>query len=534
MREHLHHPQDGSVPPTPSDAGRQHDHTPNAGVGNRATGGLLGPGGKGASLPVGVRTKMQIRVGRDLGAVRLHDDADAHRSAHDLEALAYTTGEHVVLGAGAPDLSTAAGEELLTHELTHVVQQRDAATVVDGISDPSDAAEAAASSAAQAGGPTAAAGGPVHAVQRQPVLGKERMVVKRDEAERILADYLQQVLESQGGQTIRKTPQVIEAITSLFRDKPVLQASVAEWLTHITDGSPTGLARQVAAKLPAEIPDNLLDKIRGKPTTPAPDNRPKTAGEAAGSVIVDSTVVPVVRATKLSKDMQDKIISAARSAVTDGVLAILDSALDAAGVTGPEKAAIHAAGEAALKQQPGASMDRQQGGAGSPYRKEAPSSVAPPAPRMPGQIIIPSPTFKWDFPGVPAPRRPPAQQPKIDPAVEKAAAAVDPRALVPDGVTGNDADEFGAAVDFALSVAHRLDTAQAAKNTSLTIELGAQYESGKVKDRSGVFLRAKAIVFAMRDALPHHAALVERVNFTVNGKIVHSFALHPSPGSRAQ
>jgi hypothetical protein len=527
-----HH--DGFVPPTRAEAERQPDHASDPGVGNRATGGLLGARDEGAPLPPGVRTKMQLRLGRDLGAVRFHDDADAHRSAHDLDALAYTTGEHVVLGAGAPDLSTAAGEELLTHELTHVVQQRDAATVVDGVSDPSDAAEAAASSAAHGGGPAAAAGGPVHAVQRQPVLGKERMVVKRDEGERILADYLQQVLESQGGQTIRKTPQVIEAITSLFRDKPVLQASVAEWLTHITDGTPTGLAHQVAAKLPAEIPDNLLDKLRGKPTVPGSDSRPKTAGEAAGSVIVDSTVAPVVRATKLSKDMQDKIIGAARSAVADGIIAVLDSALDAAGVTGAEKAAIHAAGEAALKQQPGKSMDRQQGGAGSPDRKEPPPSVAPPPARVPGQVIIPSPTFKWDFPGVPAPRRPPAQLPKIDPAVEKAAAAVDPRALVPDGVTGGDADEFGTAVDFALSVAHRLDTAQTAKNTNLTIELGAQYESGKVKDRSGVLQRAKAIVFAMRDALPHHAALVERVNFTVNGKIVFSFPLHPSPDSGAQ
>ena len=58
------------------------------------------------------------------------------------------------------------------------------------------------------------------------------------------------------------------------------------------------------------------------------------------------------------------------------------------------------------------------------------------------------------------------------------------------------------------------------------IEMGAQYDT--VKDRAGVFQRAQAIVFAMRDALPHHAALVARVSFTVNGRVAYTFSLHPS------
>jgi hypothetical protein len=152
--------------------------------------------------------------------------------------------------------------------------------------------------------------------------------------------------------------------------------------------------------------------------------------------------------------------------------------------------------------------------------------VAPAPQGVTGQHIFTLPPFKWDVPGATTPRKPPAQMPKIDPAVEKAATAVDSKALVPDGVTGKDAEMFGSAVDFALDVARRLDDAQTKKNTHLMIEMGAQYAN--VKDRAGVFQRAQAIVFAMRDALPHHAALVERVTFTVNGRVAFTFSLHPS------
>jgi hypothetical protein len=205
----------------------------------------------------------------------------------------------------------------------------------------------------------------------------------------------------------------------------------------------------------------------------------------------------------------------------------LDNALDAAGIGGATKNAIHAAGEAALKQEPGKAPDRQQEGAGSPYRPEAAPGGAPKPASAPGQRIFMLPPIKWDFPGS-TPRKPAAQPlPKTDPAVEKAAAATDPNALVPDGVSGKEADDFGSAVDFALDVARRLDDAQTKKNAHLMIEMGAQYEN--VKDRGGVFQRAKAIVFAMRDALPHHAALVERVTFTVKGRVAFSFPLHSSP-----
>jgi len=79
---------------------------------------LPGPGG-GAPLPDEVRCKMQGAFGADLSAVRVHEGA--HVAA--LGALAYTQGTDVHFAPGRYRPESPAGQELLGHELTHVVQQ---------------------------------------------------------------------------------------------------------------------------------------------------------------------------------------------------------------------------------------------------------------------------------------------------------------------------------------------------------------------------------------------------------------------------
>lgn len=59
----------------------------------------------------------------DLGAVRVHTDARAAESAAAVHARAYTVGSHIVFGAGEYAPASAAGRELLAHELAHVAQQ---------------------------------------------------------------------------------------------------------------------------------------------------------------------------------------------------------------------------------------------------------------------------------------------------------------------------------------------------------------------------------------------------------------------------
>ncbi|WP_069767391.1 DUF4157 domain-containing protein [Streptomyces sp. LUP30] len=72
----------------------------------------------GRPLAEPVRTEMESRLGEDFRAVRVHDDAPAARSAAEIGARAYTSGDHVVLGRGGSD------DHTLAHELTHVIQQR--------------------------------------------------------------------------------------------------------------------------------------------------------------------------------------------------------------------------------------------------------------------------------------------------------------------------------------------------------------------------------------------------------------------------
>src|SRR5216684_5120158 len=76
------------------------------------------------ALHTPTRAKMERSFARDLGFVRIHSDASAARSARDLNARAYTFGEHIVFGAGEYTPGTKPGQELIAHELAHVIQQR--------------------------------------------------------------------------------------------------------------------------------------------------------------------------------------------------------------------------------------------------------------------------------------------------------------------------------------------------------------------------------------------------------------------------
>lgn len=81
---------------------------------------------QGSPLDRGTRAFMESRFGQDFSRVRVHTDARAAESALSVNALAYTVGSDIVLGAGQYAPQTDAGRRLLAHELTHVVQQRGA------------------------------------------------------------------------------------------------------------------------------------------------------------------------------------------------------------------------------------------------------------------------------------------------------------------------------------------------------------------------------------------------------------------------
>jgi hypothetical protein len=77
----------------------------------------------GSSLDSITRDFMESRFGYDFSQVRIHNDVDDARSAHEINALAYTVGTHIVFGQGQYSTETMEGKQLLAHELTHVIQQ---------------------------------------------------------------------------------------------------------------------------------------------------------------------------------------------------------------------------------------------------------------------------------------------------------------------------------------------------------------------------------------------------------------------------
>jgi hypothetical protein len=146
-------------------------------AGNRATGRALGrwrdgagigPGGlvhpdvqsaiasvRGAGTPLdhGAAGRLGAAYGDTLADVRVHADEHADALASAVSARAFTVGPDIFFAAGEYRPGTRGGDELLAHEVAHVVQQRgapDTGPLV--VSQPGDALERDAEAAVRAAG----------------------------------------------------------------------------------------------------------------------------------------------------------------------------------------------------------------------------------------------------------------------------------------------------------------------------------------------------------------------------------------------
>jgi hypothetical protein len=109
--------------------------------------------GAGRPLDAATRRSMESSFGRDLSAVRVHDGARAAAAADGVHADAFAVGDDVVFASGRYAPATAAGRELLAHELAHTLQQRGARTAAPPLEDgsaPEQEARAAGRAAANA------------------------------------------------------------------------------------------------------------------------------------------------------------------------------------------------------------------------------------------------------------------------------------------------------------------------------------------------------------------------------------------------
>lgn len=79
--------------------------------------------GKGQPLSESIRNFFEPRFGHGLSSIRVHRDSKSSDSADAVNARAFTTGNHIVFGAGEYKPDTVSGKRLLAHELAHTVQQ---------------------------------------------------------------------------------------------------------------------------------------------------------------------------------------------------------------------------------------------------------------------------------------------------------------------------------------------------------------------------------------------------------------------------
>ena len=114
------------------------DHHPVMKVQRHATGGEMDASpdlessiqrsrGGGQPLDDGIRERMEGAFGADFSGVRVHTDGTSDQLNQSIQAKAFTTGQDVFFRKGMYDPGSRGGQELLAHELTHVVQQTEGA-----------------------------------------------------------------------------------------------------------------------------------------------------------------------------------------------------------------------------------------------------------------------------------------------------------------------------------------------------------------------------------------------------------------------
>ncbi len=79
--------------------------------------------GAGQPLSETVQKNLGTAMGQDFSEVRAHTSAEADKLNRQLGAQAFTTGKDIFFREGQYQPEETAGQELLAHELTHVVQQ---------------------------------------------------------------------------------------------------------------------------------------------------------------------------------------------------------------------------------------------------------------------------------------------------------------------------------------------------------------------------------------------------------------------------
>lgn len=103
----------------------------------------------GEPLDSKTRAFFEPRFNHDFSRVRVHTDTRAANSAEAVNALAYTVGQNIAFASQQYAPGSPAGQHLLAHELTHVLQQNTSSAQVNGIDHPQSSLEQEATRTAE-------------------------------------------------------------------------------------------------------------------------------------------------------------------------------------------------------------------------------------------------------------------------------------------------------------------------------------------------------------------------------------------------
>ncbi|WP_245547797.1 eCIS core domain-containing protein [Halovivax ruber] len=77
----------------------------------------------GQSLDASIQHAVEDRMGDSFGDVQIHTGPQAAKACEDINARAFTVGNHIAFNSGEYDPESPEGQHLLAHELAHVRQQ---------------------------------------------------------------------------------------------------------------------------------------------------------------------------------------------------------------------------------------------------------------------------------------------------------------------------------------------------------------------------------------------------------------------------
>lgn len=218
------------------------------------------------ALPATVRARMEQAFGFDLGGVRVHDDGAARTRADALDAQAFVEAGEIHWSDNAPPLESPAAAPLLAHEVSHVVQQRQASSIEDRISSPGEPSEVAAQAMARQafGGRVASAGrgSAVAAILRQSKGDMSAAPADKEIEIEMITAFLQKVVSTAPPQDLKKAKVVRNALKMLAGQNFIDIDKFVE--ASGTPSDPSGMAQAFAEKLPPFRKADL-DKLANLP-----------------------------------------------------------------------------------------------------------------------------------------------------------------------------------------------------------------------------------------------------------------------------